>query len=159
MTEADWLKCSDVEEMLHCLWDFLPEMKWEDRKPTLLFCACGELVQHLLPAEYGELLMAMEKWADGLTAQAEIRSIAERAERTVAHLGQDPQTLMFSLGYGDLSLFGYIEGRMLSTAAGTDFDQMQDRVKSIHCDFVRDIFGNPFRTPQPSGAWLQDKAV
>lgn len=159
MTEAEWRKCNDIEELLHQLWGLFPAMKWEDRKPTLLFCACGKSVQHLLPREYGQLLAAMERGADGRAEPAEMHATLEQAERAVTPLDDDCHGLMFSLGYGDLGLFGYETAKIISNATSEDFDEVLKRIELQHSHLVRDIFGNPFRGAHRSGSWMQDNSV
>jgi hypothetical protein len=159
MTEAEWRSCNDVEALLNHLWSVFPEMEWGDRKPTLLFCACGKSVQHLLPGEYSQLLAAMERGADGLAKPEEMRAASERAERAVTPLGDDQSGLMFSLGYGDLGLFGYEAAKIISAATGTDLEETQERIDAQYSDLVREVFGNPFRGARPSGLWLRDPSV
>jgi hypothetical protein len=66
MTETEWLACTDPDQMLR----LLPETP-SDRKLRLFACACCRTYWDQL-AEGTELVLAAERFADGLAALEEL---------------------------------------------------------------------------------------
>src|SRR5208283_3064161 len=87
MTEAEWLECTDLKEMLQFLSD-----KASNRKFRLFACACVRRVWHLLADERSRKSVEVaEKFSDGLAtkeqlfaAAAEAKIAAEEQARIIA---------------------------------------------------------------------------
>ena len=163
MTEDEWLRCSDVEAMLHHLWDQSPEMKWSDRRPLLLVCACCRAVAGLFPAECRELLAMIGRWADEPVGRSQMDDAFDAAERAAEQAGGDPWQVVTAIGYDDLGLVCYVAAQMIAAAGspeGTErYEAARRREQLRQADCVRDIFGNPFRPVTPDPTWLNTDVV
>lgn len=88
MTEADWLSCTDPQQMLNSL-------QWasavSDRKARLLAIAVCRRVGHLLVhAESRACVEAAERYADGLADAAEVAAAGETAETLLGDAWHGP---------------------------------------------------------------------
>jgi hypothetical protein len=153
MTEQEWLKCANPREMIAFLQD-----KATSRKLRLFAVACCRMIGDLLPTEdLNAFINVIERYADGMTSEEELRHVSECAEDTAQSIG------------GYLPVFA---ARTVATAASDASDfafqtrEYSDLVYSgthphqspttwdLQVPLLRDIFGNPFRPIALESAWL-----
>jgi hypothetical protein len=157
MTEAEWLAEGDVERLLHEVWERQPGMEWEDRKPTLLMCACLGPAARFLPAEYGKFMELLKRSADEPGLEEELRSAEERLV-AVSNSHGEFSTLVFAIGYGDLGLAGFEVAGLLgavSLRAGGEEKAHEAAASELRrqAECVREIYGNPFRPVRMEEGW------
>lgn len=127
MTKEEWLTATDPMSM----WEHLRGMR-SDRKLRLF--ACAFFRQLYAPSEALHSIIAVgEKFADGAASNEELRTARRLARR------QEPQqTMTIHVVVSDpISVYEVLRrGRPL-----------------LHCQRIRDIFGNPFRPVSVDPSW------
>lgn len=162
MTEADWLACDDP-------WVLLNHLAGEpsERKYRLFACACCRRIWHLLTDQWSRKTVEIaESYAQGEATYEQLTAARQAANwDAAAQAGQSPDdgawgyafnaardvaqdsaaqgALHTSAAVVEAAIFaaGYVENEQL-TFKGLAFRQMERR---LHCDLLRDVFGNPFR--------------
>jgi hypothetical protein len=151
MTEKQWLKCADPTKMLEFLRD-----KGSDRKLRLFACACCRHVLHRISDDrVRAALEVSEKFADGAATPkrlAKAYAIAWEVYEAAMSSGgpEEPFTQAVEMVCQEkLDVAEIAQEARLDEA---DYDDLtpQDRKFSRHerraqADFLRDIFGSPFR--------------
>jgi hypothetical protein len=160
MTEAEWLACDDVNELLDLA-------RKSDRKARLFACGCCRQIERLL--KYDENLRAVEVselYADGLAKPAGLRAAARKAKEVASSLRFEAEVAMKLSLYAtkdaaeaaalaaevrlNVSRVAHYCWTAVSATAGKRPNQPA---------LVRDIFGNPFRPVAPDPRWLTSTAV
>jgi hypothetical protein len=183
MTENEWLESSDPEEMVIGLGEFGAN----DRKARLFMCACCRHVWDLFKDERcRKAVETAERFADGLATDDEMKEAQEEAEIAADDAEEmilphfDKLALMGSANAAAFALSESMDwpltGEANSVAEWTvyaltgsssvdDPDREAKRLKDfddevrIQCDFVRDVFGNPFRPILSDPSWLSAQVV
>jgi hypothetical protein len=160
MTEAEWLVCGDPTKMLRFL-----RGKASDRKLRLFTVACCRRVGYLLTdARSRDAIETGERYADGLECERERQAIAEAAKQVdsdgtnvaadAAYLAVEINSprnhpdAEWGIAIETMSTAAYADPRFVQTRT-TDHGLRYYPLPSIqdaHCQLLRDIFGNPFRT-------------
>ena len=149
MTEQEWFNCTEPMPMLE-----LVRGKASDRRLRLFACACSRRIWHLLPDRRSrKALEASERFADGMITPEKLRFVrgdvrwsanmatrksddSEGVKWIVAHLAEpDAQRALFAVWPA-----AYLCGR--------------ETQQPLQCAFLRDLFGNPFRSITIDPAWL-----
>lgn len=158
MTEQEWLECADSQKMLEFL-----RGKASDRKLRLFACACAQNIWRFYPGERSRHVVAVsERYADGLATKDELKMARKRSSHCEASTSR---ALAFqaaietarSAAY-DLRLLAIdmsaeraiIEGYSTRTPAGLRLETEEEGHQS---EFLRDIFGNPFRPLSFNPSW------
>src|SRR5262245_54298038 len=152
MTEADWNSCDDPMLMLEFLLG-----KASDRKLRLFAVACCRHTWHLLTDERSRTALEMtERYVDGAASLDELREAHAIADAVCDRYANEIAE--------DIAVYYSLTALSCATAEDTDFAssccwhvhqaiyrEAEDRsgVSEAEyrrqCDFLRDIFGNPFR--------------
>lgn len=171
MTEAEWLTCDDP-------WVLLNHLAGEpsERQYRLFACACCRRVWHLLTDQWSRKTVEIaELFAQGGATYEQLQAARQAASWDAAvQAGQSPDDGAWGYAFNaardvaqdsaaqgalhasnaavDAALFaaGCVQNEQL-TFEGSAFRQMERR---LHCDLLRDVFGNPFRPAQVDPARL-----
>jgi hypothetical protein len=149
MDEHDWLACEDPDRMLKFL-----GKKYSPRKLRLFAVACCRCqeVWHTLGNAGQRAVEMAERYADGQARQIEVDEAGEAA--SLAYLGGQPGS--HAPGFWvtrwnafkaacDTSAYAAAEGiGTVENLKAWEFSFAAARAK--HCDLLRDIAGNPFRS-------------
>jgi hypothetical protein len=157
MTEAEWLSCSNPSEMLTFLLD---RGAASERKLRLFACACCREIWAMLTHEQSRhAVESAERYADGgETSSVMLRAFFDALEVCDAHQ-VDTRDVNFPRGYG-----WYFAASAAATAAESNITQGVFSVirrcnkavieaNTTRADYLRDIFGNPFRSPSFDPTW------
>lgn len=145
MDEVGWLTCEDARQMLGEVHD-----RATDRKLRLFACACARRVWRLLTdARSRAAVEAAERFADGLLTVAELRAHFNEAFRLI----RQPVAILASDAANE-------NARDAANTAAHDAihqhkgSKRQRSARAAPSQFLRDIFGNPFRPVALDPAWL-----
>ena len=168
MTEAEWLACTDPEQMLIHL-----RPKAGKRKRRLFMIACCRRVWPLLSDQRSrEAVEFAEGYVEGnsnLREMKAIRKVAEQAYRdTQKKFMQGATSQAVALAaccatgpvqeskdqfeVADAACAQWAIDALVADAGNEDARSVQ---MAAHCQLIRDIFGNPFRRVALDPAWLQ----
>jgi hypothetical protein len=164
MTESQWLACTDPSIMLVFLDD-----KANDRQLRLFACACCRRVWHLLTDERSRHAVEVaERFADGR---------AEPKERAAAHTaalipaGGAAQQAAWAVYWATCPRLGDCVLQSCEATAGAAaraavkaaqeagqdraaaWDKARATDEQLQANYLRDIFGNPFRPLVLDAAW------
>jgi len=162
MTEAEWLKCEDIEEMLECLVALqFPDAEpcnWGkgERKKRLFIAACIRRIWSSIPTEYKLVIEQIELDTDGGSVVDEMRANAWSVAEGVTW---QHSRLLFSISYDDISSICYISSKIASEARTNTKEASRDSEDRVQAVLLRDIFGNPFRPVAFVAAWRTDTAL
>jgi hypothetical protein len=178
MTEAEWLRCTDVRAMLHCL----PWGKHQ-RKARLFACACCKQISDLLRDNWcRRAIEIVERFVDDRASESE-RELAERnLLRAIDEIrDQHPypdyltqpehvarSAVRWMLTWGNRIETIETVASAIATAAGLitvlkSRDRSDTRLvlrsaeaqeRERQCRLLRDIIGNPFRPVGVDAGWL-----
>lgn len=141
MTEAEWLRCADVSEML----DFLAD-RVSSRKFRLFACACCRRLWHLLSDDRcRQAVEVAERFADGRADREELAAAREAA------LAVQPGLTDAPLPTQHACLAAAWAAAPASKVAAWAVAKNSDRKEQP--TLLREIVGNPFRPPLPPPAW------
>ncbi|QEL15610.1 hypothetical protein [Limnoglobus roseus] len=170
MTEAEWLAATDPTPMLHFL-----KAKTSARKLRLFAVACCRTVWERAKDEqfYG-CLETVERFADGLAADADLRSVFERTRkaRRISTSGRVCMSYAVNkASHKPLSIHDV--DAVADACAGVPFWAAKETPSvdfdafrlSCNAEYVKqtglvaDVFGNPFRHVTVDPTWLTSTAV
>jgi hypothetical protein len=161
MTEAEWLACTNLPEMMYELYE---RNRYSLRQERLFSCACCRRIWHLLTDERSRVAVQVaEHYIDGLASWDELET-AWRASQGfggfaagAADCASSPERVLGSnaidvASYASNAAF-YADPR--ASKAKADRDRAMLAEQAAQADLLRDIAGNPFRaTPTADPAWL-----
>jgi hypothetical protein len=185
MTEEDWLACNDPQTMLCFLQE---EGRASDRKVRLFLVAACYRIWDLLPHEHSkQAVRTVERYADELASTDELKSAHRHAIATCEDLEQSMWRVAdegFQLLDGpspgtEEEIEAAIQNERLAAklahaallptvAAESDpavtgylplLDYADDFVLGGWACYLRDIFGNPFRSITLNSHWLTPPVV
>ncbi|MCI0701576.1 MAG: hypothetical protein L0241_10880 [Planctomycetia bacterium] len=158
LREIWWRTASHPRELLEFLEDHKRGRKWR-----LFMCACGRRCLEQMPGEvYRKAVALGEAYADGEASTEMMESVAVVAFGELDNHRQHPEA--YAAGYvavavaslGGSHLFD-VTLHLSGCAASVGKNQAAEF--AVQADFVRDIFGNPFRSVIFSSEWRTDTAV
>jgi hypothetical protein len=168
VTEEEWLACTDPWLMLEYL-----SGKGSDRKLRLFACTCArEILSPLSRIRCSDHVEIAERFAEGLATEEErefallyARPIAERLEAASsvdAYAAEAAFALVIPGGYASAEQTLEYVISALRVERGIDSWRDAERpevqaIRSLHCHFVREIFGNLFRPISLNPFWLSWK--
>ena len=152
MTEAEWLRSTDVGQMERFLRDHPAS---NDRKLRLFGCACCRRVWRLFRDERSQRVVELaERYADGLVTDPDLTVACQEAMQAteVDHGEWQPihgayhhaAQAAWWMGLTDQPFdAGYVSERCYgATVCDPDDPEIEDQAQAA---LLRDIFGNPFR--------------
>src|SRR5262249_4592729 len=147
MTEAEWLTCADPAPMLEFLRD-----KASDRKLRLFAIACHRHASFVLSGEEAvdRVLETVEQYVEGKVTLEELQDIFDPGDLP-------PTGGSCRLAYPppfpiDITAQLAREAAADTAARATTYHaalQAKNAARAVESDFLRDIFGNPFRPLPP----------
>lgn len=146
MTNADWETATEPNAMLTLL-----KGRTGNRKVRLIACGIARCVWDDMPSDISRRAVEIaERFADGLATAEELRG-AYRAARDEA----------WEISWGEDASIYYAAA---ATAEEFSVRAAENAVKSlgprpVHCDVIRDLFGNPFEPTEFDSAWRSVEAV
>jgi hypothetical protein len=141
MTEAEWVRGTDVGAMLEFL-----EGKASGRKYRLLACACCRLDWHALSDPRSRQAVEMaERVADGLATQAELAIAREAAHAVQTTLVGGPEEIWSACCAA--VWVAASSSRVAAWAVSKNTERKEQPV------LLREIFGNPFRPALAPASW------
>ena len=159
MTEAEWLTCSDPQQMLGFL-GAIPT----NRKLRLFACACCRRHADLLTgAHHRRVLAVAERLADGRSTPEELRAEREHLPASDyalwAATQEDPHRAAVE-GSRDIAIHAGQSGYgVVGSGAGLDeklaaVDAAHDAEAASQANLLRDIFRHPHRDVTFHPSWL-----
>jgi len=150
MTEAEWLTSNDPIRLLEFV-DLASR-----RKARLLGCAmCRQVWHEVRDERCRNELRAAEQLADGRASQSFVETATFEAETAYEEaLGSERSEVLavyaaISLTVGDIDAVD-IEAICRATADLAPFGQ---NVRLVQADLIREVLGNPFRSPAFNSDW------
>jgi hypothetical protein len=138
MTEAEWVRSSDVGAMLEFLGDLA-----SDRKYRLFACACCRLHWHsLLDPRSRQAVEMAERFADGFAAREQLAAVRTAAQ---AALASDSPAVVSACSAAAWVAAG--SSRVAAWAVSKNTERKEQPV------LLREIFGNPFRPVLAPATW------
>jgi hypothetical protein len=169
MTEREWLACEDLSRLVLCLTD---RGKISNRKFRLFGCACVRDVWDDLPDDaLRRAVETCERFADGLATAEELRAARDAADATYEGNGDiiaDHSAIAVTDLCGTSPSFPMGEGSAAGISAVAaearfsrklSWDTARKRAQRLHCQLLRDIFGNPFRKVKLLKKWRTSTVV
>jgi len=160
MTEAEWLACDDPESSL----SWLADEKASARKLRLFCVACGRHIQGLLrDARSTNAIEVAERYADGSAILSELSLAWDAAGEVGSQLfgtsGVDANKAIdaadAAASTADEDVYACVHP-VTNCAASAMFGTRKTWAaeRSSQVDFLREIFGNPFRPVAIDPDWL-----
>jgi hypothetical protein len=155
MTEAEWVKCRDPDELL----DY-HSMKREQRRLRLLAVACARRMwlsvgEHLQDEVFTQLLDVVERYADGTADRAEFIAIRKPFRKAVRdRSGKQKECLEVAMSVLDCLTHDAMEGMTAAVANAREVARSKAREGGAQCELIRCIFGHPARPIVLDPAWL-----
>jgi hypothetical protein len=147
MTEAEWLDCSDPDQMAAYLEDTA-----SPRKLRLLCCACARHVWDLLETDaLRQAVELFERFADGAASEEAVRAATGTTHPLMNYLDEMfarlPRERTWAAAYAVNFAMGNVPGyryrkalEFFIFAAGST-----DEARAIQVNLIREVVGNPFR--------------
>ena len=178
MTEQEWLECADLPTMLETL-----QGKASQRKMRLFAVACCRQIWHLLKDErFRQAVEIAENFADGLATAKECEEASKTASALAGEWAMGPGLLRLdgSARFAGLaSAWVGRPGEEADTAGVARRAEVEDaqekemanpkladwamdvvvRGDGWRSEYVRDLFGNPFRPVRIDPSWLTPNVV
>jgi hypothetical protein len=162
--DSHWLACTDPDFLLLGVPDNVTRRKW-----LLLACACARRAWHLVGNEASDALSRLEAVAEadnslgdhGAVSRALTAVRFRLADAANAHTGKNHGIAdRIQTAYRWL-VFGIARAARLANAGARARSRPTRRIKRMKIEerryqrgLIRDVFGNPFRTPRLDPHWL-----
>jgi hypothetical protein len=144
MTEQDWTYCIDPGAMERFL-----QQKTSARKARLYACACCRHIWEVMTdARSRHAVEVAEAYADGRATAEQLRLAHTGADEAAFNYIYDVLNMAEIASSDHLELSGYIAATAANHAPGDNLVP--------YCDFLRCIYGNPFRHQEvgrQAGEW------
>src|SRR5262249_22380583 len=160
MTEAEWLTCTDPQEMLAFL-----RGKASERKLRLFACGCCYRLHDLWGMMDGclEAVEISNLYGDGGATREDLESGRDDLSYIGDYYGSSEVIRLRALDcvmgtpLGDVSglanrIIEYFENDHYWTEAELEAEQEAER--ALQCEILRDFFGNPFTSVAVEPSWL-----
>lgn len=172
MTEQEWIEGDELRPMLEFI-----RPRTSERKLRLFACACASQLRHLLFDLRSVLaLETAERCADGLASETELRG-AEKAAFEIARTADlrttatDPRwaatraaaraaaldPFAAAMGAAFVATLGHAPW-VFHPGGGVEHhgaEPARSQAHCLQCDNLREVVGNPFRSPWVEGEWLR----
>jgi hypothetical protein len=162
MTEAGWLAGTLNWKLLECLGN-----RPSERKFRLFVAACCRRLLPLFPADVTQAVEAIEGYADGLISKRALQTVHAAMKKT--RNGSTPHGRWVASVLYAATWTGVTPTKPLWERASTAVELAAhgmkpigeltaadaDSERTVHRAFLRDVFGNPFRSPPVSQPWLE----
>lgn len=168
MTEEEWLDCYNVETLLDVILDRASSRKMRLLAAAACSAACTILVQPYSSA----VVEVVERYADGLASSQELSKAAANAWDVSNRWAVGPEPPLASAEAFSEFFQRADTHEALAWAASEEGTTERDTVAVLSralfmlwtsgidlCDFLRDIFGNPFRPVAFDGRWRTTNVV
>ena len=169
MTEVEWVSCADPCDLELFLSEGGP---LSDRKMRLFGCGCVRTIWQDLPNDVlRQSIITCERYADGQATPDELATARAAADGTYEGVGDiiaDHSPIVvtalcepvgwFPMGTGSSAGLAAVAAEMESDR-GRSWDAAWKRVKKVHANIFRCVFGNPFRPVAAESAWLTETVV
>jgi hypothetical protein len=166
MTEEGWLKAIDPGPMLQFL-----KGRMSDRKLRLFACGCCRRIWDLITDKRSRLAVAVsESFADGIAGPTERRKAALSAHELLTQPIDDFYSAPFFAANAAVLTTGLPALRAATATSGAvqnavsfsispsknypDPLKVREKEEAIQAQYVRCIFGNPFRPVTLNPSWL-----
>jgi hypothetical protein len=159
MTEAEW----DVDESSERMLNFLAEQNASLRKLRLFAVSCCQRIQHVLTAEQTREAVAIaERYADGKATLEQLHGASEAVRLIANNLDghfQNAADAILHCAEEDIRenvmpvTFCAVDALWITTR------QDSEKERAVQPHFLRDIFGNPFRSLTIDPSWQTSTVV
>ena len=152
MDDVEWVTCSHPIMMLEHL-----RGQASDRKLRLFAIACCHQVRDLLTSNgFGEDLAVVERFADGLATEEELRSVHLRLPDSPTNQAATLTAHAAAVGtVGACSILrAEASGNLTNPKSEGDYYAGEAGEMRRQCRLFRDIIGNPFRPVTVDPDWL-----
>jgi hypothetical protein len=166
MTEAEWLTATDPTPMLEFL-----KGKTSDRKLRLFYCNCSRRIWHLIIHEgYRNIVEVSEMVADGYGDEGQLKeavdyAYAQHGTQQLNHAlwaaslcGAFSNLMLHEPFYGDWHDPFHQAAEAVAEASNNREEALVIELLA-QCDFIRDVFGNPFRPITLNPSWLTSTVI
>jgi len=160
MNDQEWGQCTDPMQMLAYL-----DANANARKPLLLACACHVRLRSYLPESVPHLSSSLRDWhvvafevAEGRRDTVDLclgcaEWLEEYHSQAYARAPIGVKGALHAL-WDVISGAWKAEGAVMMCPEDGDSGKGWEAERLVHVEFVRDIFGNPFRPVAVDPAWL-----
>jgi hypothetical protein len=155
MTEAEWWEGNNPHKMLHALAGLNPagnrlsRMRNPilDRKFRLFAVACGRVIEDRIPRDVGRATINIAEWfADGQATRADLKAAKRAAWAAWGDLqGQPTSTALWTAAW--VADWKVVNAASQAVSGVEAFMGRSDRLNTLLCTLVRDVFGNPLSPP------------
>jgi hypothetical protein len=151
MTEEEWLRCPDPLPLLEFL-----RGKASDRQLRLLACACCRPMEGLLPGGARGALATCERFADGLATEQELVQARQEAEASFRQVNRQISFKKRTIPppARAVQVVAALATPEAWQAACEAVRASIDLFGNRRLDYLRCIFGNPFRRDRAVASWL-----
>jgi hypothetical protein len=171
MTEAEWLTCTEPEDMVRHIMKSSSAVRSKAgrRKLRLYACACCRQIWNIIPDDCSRRAVEVaEQFADGLVDRATFQVAALVASKEANRLWQITYDEC-GVQEGHPSYVRWRAARVVELACEKEIVGSSvsgpiiakdisprgfTREKRIQAGLVRDLYGNPFQSPAALGGWL-----
>jgi hypothetical protein len=144
--EGEWLACNDPTVLVSCVGRGAAE-----RMQRLFACACCRRYWHMFPDRRSRAAVeAAERFADGLATGRELARACDGAAAVAGATGTLTDWTWLAVEAADPGPSAVRVVHRFRLGLGGASNPLRAWMVSL----VRDVFGNPFRTPHLDPAWL-----
>jgi hypothetical protein len=149
MTEGEWLACDDLSDVMAML--IFVRLRATDRQLRLFGCACCRLVWDHLPAWARQAVEAGERYADERLDESKRHTCRRSCNEALK--GLRGSTARLGEAAADLLRSGFSHRSAMKVARLARTGRDAFLLPRQQCEFLRDLFGNPFRPVRIDPSW------